>query len=354
MDNRGLLLPRGIYFCTLRTGDVTAKLKLIKVDQDMPVLAGLLYLLLAAPAPASRPSAGLPCSAVPFDVNKVVARTGSPHATGMVPHSLDSTEFMLDTTPNGYMNWAQWDPAVAFNGENYLVVWKDSSERILCARVSQTGTILDPADEVVYNAGSWHTPDVSSDGDGYVAVWDGDGGHRIIEALVSRDGVAADTITVCYSPKQCYSPRVAFNGTDYMVTWYDSRNAGQWNIYACRVNSSGVVLDTQGIKVTTPTAIVPHSDQFPSVASDGQSFLVTWETNIIGPWAAMFSRITGDGVVLDTGGVLLNQEGHTARTPSVAFDGTNYLVTWSGGTGLADIEGKRVSPAGAVLDQVTR
>ena len=266
--------------------------------------------------------------------------------------AFDTTEFILDTTSIGYVNWAQCEPGVTFNGENYLVAWKDSAGKIRCSRVSPDGAVLDPAGTVVYNAAAGHGPEVSSSGSDFLVVWDADYSRQVFGARVSGAGVVLDNITISHPARGYrYYPKVAYDGTNYLVVWHDSRVSDQYGVYACRVNSSGVVLDTQGIKVTTPTGIVPHSDQFPSVASDGQLFLVTWETNIVGPWAAMFSRITGDGIVLDSGGVLLTREGDVARTPSVAFDGANYLVTWSSGEGLADIEGKRVSPTGVVLDR---
>ena len=266
----------------------------------------------------------------------------------------DTTEFMLDTTSNGHFNWAQWDPAVAFNGENYLVAWRDSANKIRCSRVSPDGAVLDPAGTVVYNAAASHGPEVSSSGSDFLVVWDADYSRQIFGARVTGSGVVLDNITISHPTHGYrYYPKVAYDGTNYLVVWHDSRDGRVWDqysVHACRVSPSGAVLDTPSIRVSAVTSY-SHDNQFPSVASDGNSFLVAWETNVTGPWGVRFTRITGDGIVLDSSGVMLNQEGDVARTPSVAFDGTNYLVTWSGGAGLADIEGKRVSPDGVVLDR---
>ena len=58
------------------------------------------------------------------------------------------------------------------------------------------------------------------------------------------------------------------------------------------------------------------------------------------------------GDVLDPGAIPIStaQSGSwlAKRTPTVAFDGTNYLVAWEafGGTFIRDIYGSRVSPGG--------
>ena len=149
--------------------------------------------------------------------------------------------------------------------------------------------------------------------------------------------------------------RVAYGGSNYLVVWQDSRDgrtSGQYDIYASRVSPSGVVLDTQGIRLSNPASFL-RGHRSPAVASDGRSFMVAWETNITGLWDIRFSRVTGDGTVLDSGGVILSGEGEAGRSPMIASDGTNYLVTWSGSMTAGDIRGKRVSPDGVILDRTS-
>ena len=99
----------------------------------------------------------------------------------------------------------------------------------------------------------------------------------------------------------------------------------------------------------------PHlaGDQFsPAVAFDGTNYLVVWED---ARWAAhdiYGARVSRGGTVLDPTGSRSRPRRDDQRVPSVAFDGTNYLVAWQDGrVGTTyDIYGARVSPAGTVLD----
>ncbi|MFY0575126.1 hypothetical protein ACN28S_12810 [Cystobacter fuscus] len=67
------------------------------------------------------------------------------------PAVLDPTvgpELGMDTPVNGPADREQYAPAVAHNGKNFLVVWYDyrsGSADIYGARVSGTGTVLDPS-----------------------------------------------------------------------------------------------------------------------------------------------------------------------------------------------------------------
>jgi hypothetical protein len=62
--------------------------------------------------------------------------------------------------------------------------------------------------------------------------------------------------------------------------------------------------------------------------------------------------VSPDGTVLDPAGFAIGVAAQYQWTPDVAFDGTNYLVSWMDRrTGVWDIYGARVTPAGSVLDQ---
>src|SRR6185503_14221156 len=73
------------------------------------------------------------------------------------------------------------------------------------------------------------------------------------------------------------APAVASNGTNYLVTWMDYRDVN-WNIYGARVLGSGpaaeAVLDPGSLAIPVST----HADtqNSPSVASDGTNYLVVW------------------------------------------------------------------------------
>jgi hypothetical protein len=80
-----------------------------------------------------------------------------------------------------------------------------------------------------------------------------------------------------------------------------------------------VICETQGVQME------------PVIGFDGVNHLVVW-TDAAGAFTRLYgARVTQTGVVLDTGGVRLLSESDLQAHPALAFDGSNFLVTWQYG-----------------------
>lgn len=129
---------------------------------------------------------------------------------------------------------------------------------------------------------------------------------------------------------------VASNGTDFLVAWRDRRAyaTNGYDIYCARVTRNGVVLDPHGIGISVgPTDDSSPSNQYiPSVNFDGTNYVVFWVDNkLIGSlqYQIYAARVSPEGTVLDPGGVQITSLGaDPQRMPGVAFDGTNFMITW--------------------------
>jgi hypothetical protein len=144
---------------------------------------------------------------------------------------------------------------------------------------------------------------------------------------------------------------VAFDGTNYLVVWDDwHQGSGSfYDIYGSRVSAGGSVLDPAGISIST----APHDQVDPAVAFDGTNYLVAWQdTRNNGPDDIYGARVSVGGSLLDPTGFAISTAGNEQWSPSLAFDGNNYFVTWmdhrSGNS--YGIYGARVSVGGSVLD----
>jgi hypothetical protein len=81
------------------------------------------------------------------------------------------------------------------------------------------------------------------------------------------------------------------------------------------------------------------------VASDGDGYLVVGSPCAPAGLGLCGTRLSGSGAVIEPAGFPIS--GATAEGAAVAFDGTGYLVAW---TGPGGVEFTRVSPGGEVLD----
>ena len=104
---------------------------------------------------------------------------------------------------------------------------------------------------------------------------------------------------------------------------------------------------------SSPTDGAPLGDFFllasagntPQVAFDGTNYLVTWSNgDIVG------KRVAEDGTVLDATAIPISTAAGAQTKPSAAFDGQNFVVAWEDGRSGVDIYGARVDSDGHVLD----
>lgn len=280
-------------------------------------------------------------------------------------------EFPLDTRKvyDLVPNW-QTSVASAFDGTNYFLVWKDNRKilprRIYGTRVSQEGQVLDPGGiPISSNQTSWLPTSAAVVFGNLVhfVVWTDYLGSRsgCYGARVSPEGTVLDTIPILISAWYGYDyslPDVGWDGENFLVVWdYRPTYFDSLDIYGCRVSPEGAVLDSPPFRVSSDTTKA-HSN--PAVVSNGVNSLVAWEV-ILNHWpdfvrAIYGARVAPDGTVLDTTEIViayysLEMPDTNLREPDVAFDGANYLVTWSRtGQEGCDIWGARVSPDGTVLD----
>ena len=267
---------------------------------------------------------------------------------------LDTSGFVISVSAMG-----QYTPAVAFDGTNFLAVWEDDrsgNNDIYGARVTPGGQVLDPDGIAICTAGDGqYTPAVAFDGTHYLVAWEDQRGgtsRHIYGARVTPAGAVLDPDGIAISPAagQQGSPAMGFAGGNYLVVWEDNRTGADWDIYCTRVTPGGTVRDPDGIAISQAA-----SDQwFPALGFDGANFLVVWQDfRGYGGYSDIYgARVTPAGAVLDPQGLAISQARNSQANPAVGFDGAKFLAVWEDyrrGT-YSDIYGARVTPEGTVLD----
>src|SRR5690242_7928303 len=152
------------------------------------------------------------------------------HAAATDP--LITTEFGVTPYVGVGVNLPVFEPRIAFDGNNYLVVWLDGRDlpqySIYGARVRPDGTVLDPSG-----------------------------------------------ILICRSSSRLVQPSVAGNASGFFVAWTDDRGTSD-DIYGTLIASDGEAVTPNGFPITT----ADNSQASPAVAANGTGFLVVWEHTV--------------------------------------------------------------------------
>ena len=268
----------------------------------------------------------------------------------------------------------QRDPAVAWGGTNFLVVWSDDRNLasnanefadLYGARVSDAGQILDANGIVICtNLGPQAVPDVACGTSGvFLVVWEdyltytngttyyGD----IAGTRVNAAGTVLDPgyslIPISTATNNQYSPEIAAGPMNFLVAWEDRRNGLNYSIYAARVDAARNVLDPSAIAVGVGTT----NSVDPDVAWGGTNFLVVWQDfrGSSQGWSDIYAgRVSAAGGVLDgSGGFSLCTETNIQSDPVVGWSGTNFLAVWvNENVEPNSLWGSRIDGGGHVLD----
>jgi len=240
-----------------------------------------------------------------------------------------------------------------------LFTWIDSRDgrsKIYGARMSFTGEVLDRDGFCLCDSSAAADPGIATDGSDYLAVWtDARGGGdslRVYGARVGSEGEQLDPAGILISPgRYSKDPAAAFGAENYMVAWIepeDPKSVYGLRIVGARVSRSGVVLDGDGIVLSE------KGDRLaaPTVAFDGSNWLVAWARFI-----PAYREIGASGVLIDRSGAVLSSfnikdslDFYSPGEVSAVFDGEYFIVSWPSSAGEPTCRASRVSRSGEVID----
>ena len=285
------------------------------------------------------------------------------NAAGQV---IDTTPFIVTQAPNN-----QGNPRVGWNGQNWLVTWLTTRPRdefshtqdLVAARVSPAGQLLDPVPVVIKSdvSAEQRPGNVIEDGAGnWVVVWETflpQEGTSIprgaVIARVAGDGTVLDP-----------GGRVVYNHHSQFMGNVDIARAGDrylltFMTYGPPYTVQGVLLDSAFNNLRNGPEQFAGNGLNPRVASNGETWFVVWADGAGGNVQHVNgTRVSREGNPLDVpSSITVNPNiGTSATAPQVAWDGSNWFVTYETGYNPAtqtyltdkDVYLTRVSPAGAV------
>ena len=268
-------------------------------------------------------------------------------------------ETLLST---GTSNWA---PVVSFGGAGYFVAWQKFGDYpngydIYGAKV---GTDGQPSAEipVFVQTGEQVEPAIAFDGVNYLVIWrdtrSGSGPSSdtgIYGARVALDGTVLDPagIAISTAPNVKGEPQLTFDGTNYFAVWSDARRypvqtQPPLDVFGTRISPAGTLLDgaadVGGIAIST-AAVVPNVMAYPTVAFDGTNEVVIFSVVGFSPPAGVyFARVTTGGALLDhapgqLGPSISGPPPSYSRPvyPAIVSNGLRSIIAWVNCTEIAN------------------
>jgi hypothetical protein len=317
----------------------------------------------------------------------VVAWANPGSSTGFVEAQRVAPDGTLDGAPSGVSSTSGGPgrPFIASIGDgSSILVWGNgASGNVQVARLTSSG--MQPRSGLLLTG----SPGLATDGVGYLVVGaDTVNGSVLGGRFLRADGVALSATPVFSTSNGGGEAAASYGAGEYLVTWLDTRNGGL-DVFGARLQNA-TLLDPNGFAIESSS-----SDSPLDLASvwTGSDFLVGWDDGAgstpvrarhvgsdgsvgttqltvtsgrhdlfgfsadgsgtaFAVWNAngllTGSRIQGD-TIADAPGRPLLVGANPQNQPSVAFDGTNFLVVWLDGRGPRQIYGVRVGIDGSVL-----
>lgn len=243
------------------------------------------------------------------------------------------------STPANFNGWVMEPPAIASNGHDYLLVWRDEAG-VVMRRLRVDGVWLDDAPKQIA-ADSWSVTSQATAWNGreYFVVWaqppsqPSYWGPAIVGAKITTDGSVSEPVEISHVEGGSMQPVVAPLGNDWLVVWtytppYPCQilcPAGDSDVVGARVTAEGVVVDPIPIQFSIPNALATDYASSPSIASSGSAAFIAWETytdvreTYMTADGRIYTGVGGNGERVVTIGQWADK--------SIAWDGRRALIT---------------------------
>lgn len=213
--------------------------------------------------------------------------------------------------------------AIAGGEEGFLAVFNTSAVvPTLMRRYDPRGRMIDG--EAVPLPAAFKSPAVAWNGSQFVVAGLVDDG--VYAVRIRPDGTIVDRIPQrLATPAYAYDVRIASSGSSVLVTWV-TRTFNTETLYGVLTAPSLEIIRTEfvvGTRDVTGVDALDH-DASQSIASDGRSYLVAWES-LAAPASHTFFVVGADGVA-STGATIT--PGGQVLQPRLVFDRTGYIAVW--------------------------
>jgi len=215
---------------------------------------------------------------------------------------------------------------VAYDGTNYLIIWSDAEQidepDFYGQFVSKSSTLMGDKIAITTAGTGSEESALAFDGNNYLLVY---ADRKVHAKFISPGGSVGNDIAI--SSSDGAEPVVAFDGTNFLAAWYGSAPNGvagtdSANVYGRFISMAGTTVGSEFVI----DASVYKTEGDHTIAFDGTNYLVTFH-NWINNELDVFGRL------VDTFGnvgtrVTISDESGSQFSPDIVFNGNDYLITW--------------------------
>jgi hypothetical protein len=225
-------------------------------------------------------------------------------------------------------------PAVAFDGQNYIVVWSDNNfggsyYYLAAARVTPGGVVLDTGACISSGTGSSeYRAKIAYDGNRSLVVWPKSSGPIYGRFINSQCQPEGNVFVIASAPAG--GPDIAFDGTNYLVVYF----VGTYPT----LELYGQLVSTQGALVGGPISIALGSEchRWADIVFDGANYLVVWQTGLNNAGQKIYGQFIGaDGSLVGGNFMICDNTSQERWWSAIAVSDSNFIAVWGQGYGSA-------------------
>jgi hypothetical protein len=237
-------------------------------------------------------------------------------------------------------------PIIGFNGTNYLMAWPGDDNVIYGKIIDKSGTAVTAPFAISTTNGNMHPSAIICISNMCNVLWsDSNGMGTVYGRDISPTGEFLSSEQIFFSGTRATTGRVdigAANGSNGSLVAIDTGSQILGLIPS--VSGPTPTTGTSSFVIATKAPIGTCTDHNPvSIAFDGTNYLVVWNDNsncsTVPTWDVLAQRVDASGNLVGTPFKVNSANTWRAAFPSLAFDGTNYLVTWTDGRNDANRNG---------------
>jgi len=213
-----------------------------------------------------------------------------------------------------------------FDGTNYFLVWREFNGTLKGQFIDTAGNLLGFSFSIATNLATSRPGTFNiARGDTVFLVTFIKSDNHLYGQIISKSGNLIGS-QIQISIGSARENAVAFDGSNFLVAWVDGDN--NKDIYGQFVSKSGTLVGGNFLIDGGPY----YSDNPVSLAFDGTKYLLAYhettdDTSYFVKWTLLGKFISTSGTI--DGTITICDTTKLPFLPSVAFDGTNYLITWT-------------------------